>query len=116
MLEPEHVNVPNDFATLVLEGAAILKYQAEQVARHVKHAVEIELDGYRVLAVNATTLQSEIGEALAEGRPFGATWFVRGDGRKVWSLRSRGPSGIDVSEVARKMGGGGHPNAAGFEE
>jgi predicted metal-dependent hydrolase len=34
---------------------------------------------------------------------------------RQWSLRSR-DGGVDVSEVARAMGGGGHRNAAGFEE
>lgn len=97
------------------EGAAILRYQAEQVEAQVKHAAEIDLDGHRVLAVNATMLISEITGRLAEGRPFGASYFIRGDGKRVWSLRSR-DGGMDVSEVAKRRGGGGHRNAAGFEE
>lgn len=99
----------------VMEGAAILRYQAAQVEKHAANAVEIELGGHKVLAVNATSLASEIGERLAEGRAFGATYFLRADGRKVWSLRSRA-GGVDVSEIARAHGGGGHRNAAGFEE
>ena len=31
----------------------------------------------------------------------------------IFSLRS-GESGVDVSSVAKKFGGGGHKNAAGF--
>jgi nanoRNase/pAp phosphatase (c-di-AMP/oligoRNAs hydrolase) len=73
------------------------------------------LDGHKVLAVNATCLMSEIGERLAQGRPFGATYFVREDGKRVWSLRSC-EGGIDVSDVARRRGGGGHRAAAGFTE
>jgi len=45
---------------------------------------------------------------------FGAAYFVRDDGKKVYSLRSVGD--FDVSEVAKKYGGGGHRNAAGFQE
>lgn len=97
------------------DGAAILRYQQQQVESQAKHAVEIELDGHKVLIVNATLLISEIAGKLAEGRPFGATWFQRSDGKKVWSLRSR-DGGVDVSEVAKRRGGGGHRNAAGFEE
>lgn len=98
---------------LIPEGAAILRYQEEVVANHVRFAREVELDRQRVLAVNCTTLQSEVGEKLAEGRPFGVTWFRRADGKYVYSLRSR-QGGADVSAVAKPRGGGGHPAAAGF--
>jgi uncharacterized protein len=116
---------PRDFATwdrlaarghgpLIDEGRAILRYQETVVAQHVANAVEIDLAGHRVLAVNATTLFSEIAGTLAEDRPFGVAYFDRADGRRQFSLRSR-DGGIDVSEVARRFGGGGHMQAAGFE-
>jgi oligoribonuclease NrnB/cAMP/cGMP phosphodiesterase (DHH superfamily) len=101
--------------TLATEGEAILRYQRTVVADHTRNAREIELDGHKILAVNATTMFSEIAGELAEGRPFGAAWFVRSDGKRQWSLRSRA-DGLDVSEIARVHGGGGHVNAAGFEE
>lgn len=106
---------PSPPARLIDEGAAILRYQAQQVDEQCKNAVEIDMDGHRVLTVNATMLISEIAGKLAEGRPFGTSYFIRGDGKKVWSLRSR-DGGVDVSEVAKRHGGGGHRNAAGFEE
>lgn len=37
----------------------------------------------------------------------------RNDGKRVFSLRST-PDGIDVSEIAKARGGGGHRNAAEF--
>jgi hypothetical protein len=40
-------------------------------------------------------------------------WWVRADGKVQHSLRSVGD--IDVSEIAKQYGGGGHKNAAGFE-
>ena len=46
--------------------------------------------------------------------PFAACYFCRADGKRQWSLRSRG--NFDVSEVARRFGGGGHNNAAGYTE
>jgi oligoribonuclease NrnB/cAMP/cGMP phosphodiesterase (DHH superfamily) len=100
---------------LVTQGAAILRYQEQVISGAVKSAVEVDLGGYKVLAVNATQLQSEIGERLAAGRPFGATFFIRADGARVWSLRSR-EGGVDVSKIAKARGGGGHPQAAGFTE
>ena len=100
---------------LMREGESILRYQQTVVDSHVRHAREIELDGHKILAVNATTLFSEIAGELAKDRPFGAAYFIRDDGKKQWSLRSR-EGGVDVSEIARSHGGGGHRNAAGFEE
>lgn len=100
---------------LVPEGRALLRHDAQVVDQHVRHAREIELAGYKVLAVNATVLFSEIAGKLAEGRPFGACYFDRGDGLRQWSLRSDA-KGVDVSEVAVRLGGGGHKNSAGFEE
>jgi hypothetical protein len=100
---------------LVDEGRAILRAESQIVAAHVRNAAEIELDGHKVLCVNATTLISEIAGELAAGRPFGASYFDRADGLRIWSLRSR-EGGMDVSEIAKRHGGGGHRNAAGFEE
>lgn len=97
------------------QGTAILRYQQQQVEAQAKNATETVLDGHKVKCVNATMLISEIAGKLAEGNPFGATYFIRGDGKKVWSLRSR-DGGVDVSEIAKRHGGGGHRNAAGFEE
>jgi oligoribonuclease NrnB/cAMP/cGMP phosphodiesterase (DHH superfamily) len=96
-----------------IEGRAILRYQDQKVEEQVRHASEIIIDGHTVLAVNATHLISEIANRLAVGRAFGACFFIRGDGVKVWSLRST-DGGVDVSEIARRHGGGGHARAASF--
>ena len=45
--------------------------------------------------------------------PFATCWSRSGD-RLKYSLRSE-DSRMDVSEVARGYGGGGHRNASGFE-
>lgn len=110
----EYVTVSLDLYDIwVAEGAAILRNERQIVAMHVKNAREIELDGHKTLAVNATVLISEIAGELAADRPFGACYFDTDKGR-VWSLRSR-PDGVDVSEIAKNHGGGGHKHAAGFE-
>lgn len=100
---------------LVNEGTAIERYKAQQVEAICRNAREIEIDGHKILAVNTSVQFSEVAGKLAEGRPFGAAWFERADGKRQWSLRSR-DGGVDVSEVAKRRGGGGHRNAAGFEE
>ena len=98
---------------VVSEGKAICRYQQGIINEAVKNAVDVVIDGYTVPSLNTTVLHSEIGEALAQGRPFAATFFIRQDGKQVWSLRSR-EGGIDVSEIAKNHGGGGHARAAGF--
>jgi uncharacterized protein len=101
--------------TFVDQGAAILRYRDQLVRRAVENATEVELAGHKVKAVNSTVLFSEVAGELAKDRPFGAAYFDRNDGRRQWSLRSR-DGGVDVSEVAKRFGGGGHARAAGFEE
>lgn len=97
------------------QGRAILRYQDQQVDAICNTAREVELGGEKILAANTSVLFSEVAGKFAEGRPFGAAWFIRSDGKKQWSLRSR-EGGVDVSEVAKRYGGGGHKHAAGFEE
>lgn len=100
---------------LFRQGAAILRAQSQAVEAAVAQAVEMTICGHPVLVVNTTCHHSEIGERLAEGRPFGATYYDdHKRGLRVWSLRSR-EGGIDVSEVAKQFGGGGHRQAAGFQ-
>jgi oligoribonuclease NrnB/cAMP/cGMP phosphodiesterase (DHH superfamily) len=100
--------------TFFSEGAAILRREKQIIEQHIRHAREFEMAGHRILAVNATVLHSEIAGELAKDRPFGACYFDRGDGMRVWSLRST-HEGVDVSTVAKNYGGGGHRNAAGYE-
>ena len=68
--------------------------------------------GHTVPCINTTTLISEIGNAISQDYPFAMMYFDTED-KRIYSLRSS-ENGIDVSEIAKKMGGGGHFNAAGF--
>lgn len=99
--------------SLTLEGQAVLRAEEALVQQHVRNAHETTIDGHTVLCVNATCLVSEIAGELAKGRPFGVVWFEGENNERVYSLRSR-EGGIDVSEIAKAHGGGGHRNAAGF--
>lgn len=110
----EHGQRMTGWQELITEGRAILRDQKQTIESHVSHAREIELDGHKILSVNATTLISEIAGELAKDRPFGLCYFQRKDGLFVYSLRSR-EGGLDVSEIAKRHGGGGHPRAAGYE-
>lgn len=104
----------DDWPYLVREGIAILRMKEQQIARITAHAYETMIGGYRVLCANTPCFQSEVAGKLAEGRPFGAAWYYAEDGKCRYSLRSS-PDGLDVSEIARAHGGGGHKHAAGYE-
>jgi len=98
---------------IITEGTAILRYQQKMVSSIAKNAIEVEIDGHKVLSVNSPVCQSEIGNKIARGRPFGAVWYEDKEGRK-YSLRSS-EDGLDVTEIAKKYGGGGHQHAAGYK-
>lgn len=96
-------------------GDVVLAKIEQYVSEVSKNARLITLDGYRVPAVNASPVDtSEVLEGLAVGHPFALSWSVRFDGVFQYSLRSTA-DGVDVSEIAKGHGGGGHEHAAGFE-
>lgn len=100
---------------LIDTGSHLLEYQSKLVQDQCRAAVLRTLCGHVVPVVNATTLFSECGDYLCqhyEGAEFAAYYMDRADNMRQWGLRSRG--GFDCTTVAVKMGGGGHPGAAGF--
>lgn len=70
--------------------------------------------GYSVPVANLPYIfASDAGNIMAEGELFAASYFDTPEGRK-FSLRSK-EGGMDVSEIAKRFGGGGHARAAGFQ-
>lgn len=137
----EHVNAllqvyPKDFASwdalnemdlseAKKTGEAINMARSGYINLMKEHARIIQFEGYEgVPCVNAPFYSiSELLHILAsdhvsnpieggEGVRFSLGWFQRGDGKFQYSLRSKGE--FDVSEIAKRFGGGGHKNAAGF--
>ncbi|MCG8671805.1 MAG: DHHA1 domain-containing protein [Pseudomonadales bacterium] len=98
---------------LVPEGDAINRFREQMIQHHAKRAVMGNICGYEVPVVNCPReIVSELVGRLADGYPFAAGYCDRG-AHRGWSLRSTA-DGIDVSDIAVKLGGGGHPRAAGF--
>lgn len=102
-----------DTQEAVAAGAAIRRAESKAVAQQVKGARTVTIAGQPMQVVNATHLISETAGELARATGVGATWFVRSDGRVQWSLRTNGTG--DVSPIAKRYGGGGHPGASGFD-
>lgn len=99
---------------LTVKGSAILEYQQKQVKNIAHESVSlIDICGYRVPCVNTTHLISEVGNELSKGHPFAVMYFETANDR-IYSLRSA-EGGIDVSEIAKQFGGGGHFHASGFK-
>lgn len=96
------------------KGAVALRVVDQYVDSVSTRPGRTTLAGVDVPIVNTTFATSELVGKLAESAPFAVGWFERGDGKIVYSLRSRGAEGADVSAIAKQFGGGGHRNAAGF--
>lgn len=107
----EHMGL--DVAKELGRGALAFEQMCARKAAETARVVHFE--GHDVPFVNVQyTLASVTAGLLAETAPFAVGWFQKSDGSFQYSLRSRGEGGVDVSEVAKKYGGGGHRNAAGF--
>lgn len=109
----EHLH---DVTELHVKGQIILVYQQKLVAQACSSVMWESIGGHIVPVVNTGTLISEVCEELLRrnlNAPFAACRFDLSRFR-VYSLRSRDGSDVDVSMIAKKDGGGGHKHAAGF--
>lgn len=95
-------------------GGAIEKKHHKDVAElTAAFKRRMMIGGHEVWVANIPyTLTSDAGHLMAMGEPFAACYWDTPEGR-VFSLRST-DEGLDVSEVAKQYGGGGHRNASGF--
>ena len=95
-------------------GAYILAYSKTVISKISKHASPRKIDGKNVLVVNSPHWMSEIGNALSPKCDYALIWYYDHETRRVKvSLRAHHDD-ADVSEVAKRYGGGGHRKAAGF--
>jgi len=98
----------------VTAGQAILDAKAKDTLELLANKFRYVIGGHEVWTVNLPyTFSSDAGNILAKGEPFGSTYYYDGEGY-VFSLRSD-ENGLDVSEIAKQYGGGGHKHAAGFK-
>jgi len=104
----------HELGALKRDGQAIERRLQKDVKELIASGVRrMSIGGYDVPVLNASSAYvSDAGNIMSVGEPFAACYWDHPDGRS-FSLRSR-EEGIDVAEVAKKYGGGGHKNAAGF--
>ncbi len=96
-------------------GAAIERKHHKDVAELVKVCQRrMVIGNYSVpVASLPYTLVSDAAHLMAQGQPFAACYWDTEEGR-VFGLRAA-DDGVDVSEIAKEYGGGGHEKAAGFK-
>jgi oligoribonuclease NrnB/cAMP/cGMP phosphodiesterase (DHH superfamily) len=95
-------------------GAYILAYSKTVISKITKQAARRKLFGKDVLVVNSPHWMSEIGNALSVKCDYAVIWYWDHDMQQVKvSLRAHHDD-ADVSEIAKRFGGGGHRKAAGF--
>jgi oligoribonuclease NrnB/cAMP/cGMP phosphodiesterase (DHH superfamily) len=102
-------------ASLRQDGIALGRKQQKDIAETIAAARHlITIAGHTVPACNVPSIwASDAAHIMAQGHPFAACFWI--DGEKIaFSLRST-PDGLDVSEIAKRFGGGGHQHAAGFK-
>lgn len=95
-------------------GAAIERKHHKDIAELVKVCRRrMTIGAHSVWAASLPyTLTSDAGHLMAQGELFAACYWDTQDTR-VFSLRST-EDGMDVSDIAKFYGGGGHKHAAGF--
>ncbi|MCK5386712.1 MAG: phosphohydrolase [Gammaproteobacteria bacterium] len=105
---------PSELNDLKRDGEAIERRLQQDIKVLIESGVRrMVIGGYDVPVLNApSSYISDAGNIMSEGEAFAACYWDHPDGRS-FSLRSS-ETGIDVSEVAKQYGGGGHMKAAGF--
>lgn len=104
---------PQMFEAIVVRGSAYQEYFTQALDRLAHYAELVQFEDYKVLAVNAPRMyRSELGYILSKWQPpFGIVYYKAGG---VWHITMRGDGVINLAEIAKRHGGNGHHNAAGF--
>ena len=106
---------PKERHAFISKGNLVARFENNLVNKILQYKERVRFEGHEVWAINAErTYRSIIGNRLAglnlENKqiPIGIVYYRYGGAVHV-SLRSHGD--VDVAEMAKKYGGGGHRNA-----
>lgn len=102
-------------ATFLVKAAAYTEYFELLAKLSVEAAKKVRFEGidcYFTTTMPSITMRSYVGHALYEKLPpIALVVSAHPDG---FGVSIRGDGSVDVSEIAKKYGGGGHPVSAGF--
>ena len=101
------------------QGESIVRYRDRLIAQVVDEAYQTDLLGHEGIWVAGCpyTIGSDVAGILAERHDperFAATYVDKPNGIRKWGARSVNPTGMNVAALAKPLGGGGHPHAAGW--
>jgi len=98
---------------LIEKGKIYAEHFAILTEQIANKAVIVSFEGFECYLANAADMfTSDVGNRLAHMRPpLGLIANLHGD---VLNVSLRSDSSVDVSAIARKYGGNGHPHAAAF--
>ena len=101
------------------DGRAIIRFleiNAEKITNTPPVMFEITGDCVPVYNIPGFMISDTLHMALEKHKEarYAVGYFDLPEGKRVYSLRSRNGTDVDVSEIARTHGGGGHKHAAGF--
>lgn len=107
-----------DIDMLASEGSTIqrfLRQQAEKIVTTRPTRWSVTGDTVPVYNLQGFMISDTLHMALEEypNSPYAVSYFDLPD-KRVYSLRSRSGTDVDVSLIAARYGGGGHKHAAGF--
>jgi len=115
--KPFFENQSSLITSTINTGKIILDYQRKQDEIYCKTcAFEIKFEGYRALAVNKRLTSSTLFDSIWSNKRYDImiTFGIKRNGLWDTSFYSDKPN-VDVSQIAKKYGGGGHKGAAGCQ-
>lgn len=105
---------PDDFICddLIIQGITMTAFRDGWAKDYIKLGFETEFEGVTCFALNLGHCNSEYFKSLPSGKYDALMPFVFDGNQYTVSLYSKT---TDVSEIAKKYGGGGHKGASGFQ-
>ena len=97
-------------------GAVVIDYQDQWYARVMDRSFVLKWEGKTFVAVNCPYTGSRSFDSVFSPTKHDArlSYYQRADGGWSVSMYSTPEEGVDLSGIAQKHGGGGHPGACGF--
>jgi len=107
------LETPEGVTHAIAVGGLFMEYHENIVENAVHHADIVEFEGYECYVAKASPeFVSDVGNRLARLKPPIAL-ILSADAERI-SVSLRSDRSVDVSAIARKYGGNGHPAAAAF--
>jgi len=97
---------------LILQGKTMMQFRDGWAKSYMSLGFETVFEGVKCFAVNLGHCNSEYFKSLPEGQYDVLMPFVYDGNQYTVSLYSKT---VDVSDIAKKYGGGGHKGASGFQ-